>query len=91
MNIFIQNSPTNSIDNEPWPSVNKDHLVQSMQTIVIQVNGKVRDNIKIKNNSPQEIIEEKAFASEKVLRFIDEKTKVKKVIFIKNKILNIVV
>ena len=89
---YIYTELTNQcIDSEAWPSVNKDHLVQSMQTIVIQVNGKVRDNIKIKNNSPQEIIEEKAFASEKVLRFIDEKTKVKKVIFIKNKILNIVV
>ena len=29
------------------------------------------------NNAPQEIIEEKAFASEKVLRFIEERTKVK--------------
>jgi len=80
-----------SIDNEPWPSVNMDDLVQSTQTIVIQVNGKVRDNIEIENNAPQEIIEEKAFASEKVLRFVEERGKVKKIIFIKNKILNIVV
>ena len=88
--IFIKLTE-HSIYNEPWPSVNKDDLVQSTQTIVIQVNGKVRDNIEIENNAPQEIIEEKAFASEKVLRFIEEKTNVKKVIFIKNKILNIVV
>ena len=88
--IFIKLTD-HSIDNEPWPSVNKDDLVQSTQTIVIQVNGKVRDNIEIENNAPQEIIEEKAFASEKVLRFVEERTKVKKVIFIKNKILNIVV
>ena len=79
------------IDNEHWPAVNKNDLIQSTQTIVIQVNGKVRDNIEIENNAPQEIIEEKAFASEKVLRFVEERTKVKKVIFIKNKILNIVV
>ena len=80
-----------SIDKESWPTLNKDALVQSAQTIVIQVNGKVRDNIEVDNNAPQEIIEEKAFASEKVLRFVGERSKVKKVIFIKNKILNIVV
>ena len=79
------------IDKESWPTLNKDALVQSAQTIVIQVNGKVRDNIEVDNNASQEIIEEKAFASEKVLRFVEEKTNVKKVIFIKNKILNIVV
>ena len=62
-----------------------------MQNIVIQVNGKVRDNIEIENNASQETIEEKAFTSEKVLRFVNDKTKVKKIIFIKNKILNIVV
>ena len=72
-------------------SANKDDLIQSTQTIVIQVNGKVRDNIEIDNNAPQEIIEEKAFASEKVLRFVEERSNVKKIIFIKNKILNIVV
>ncbi|AKO64126.1 leucine--tRNA ligase [Methylophilales bacterium MBRSG12] len=88
--IFIKLTE-HRIDNEPWPSVNKDDLVQSTKTIVIQVNGKVRDNIEIENNAPQEIIEEKAFASEKVLRFVEERTNVKKVIFIKNKILNIVV
>jgi leucyl-tRNA synthetase len=55
------------------------------------VNGKVRDNVEVDNNAPQESIEEKAFASEKVLRFVGERSKVKKVIFIKNKILNIVI
>jgi leucyl-tRNA synthetase len=79
------------IDKESWPTLNKDALVQSAQTIVIQVNGKVRDNVEVDNNAPQEIIEEKAFASEKVLRFVGERSKVKKVIFIKNKILNIVI
>ena len=71
--------------------MNKNDLIQSTQTIVIQVNGKVRDNIENENNTPQEIIEEKAFASEKVLRFVGERTQGKKVMFIKNKILNMVV
>ena len=79
------------IKKENWPKVDKQALQRKKQTVVIQVNGKVRENLEIDTDTPQSIIEEKAFASEKVLRFINNKNEVKKIIFIKNKILNIVI
>jgi leucyl-tRNA synthetase len=74
-----------------WPKVDSSKLEKKNQTIVIQVNGKVRDNIEMPSNSDQDKIEEKAFMSEKVLRFVGKRANVKKIIFIKNKILNIVI
>ena len=86
--LSIQNIMVSS---ERQTTVDKQALIRKKQTIVIQINGKVRDNLEIDTDTPQSIIEEKAFESEKVLRFINNKNEVKKIIFIKNKILNIVI
>ena len=89
---YLYESLTNqNLNKKKWPEVDKKSLKTKKQIIVVQVNGKVRDNIECDSDESQSSIEEKAFSSEKVLKFIDDKKMIKKIIFIKNKILNIVI
>ena len=74
----------------PWPSYRKDVLVKEELTIVIQVNGKLRSRFTVGMDSTDEIVKELALQDEKVRKFIGEKP-VKKVIIVKNKLVNIVI
>jgi leucyl-tRNA synthetase len=89
---YLYESLTNqNLNKKKWPEVDKKSLKTKKQIIVVQVNGKVRDNIECDSDESQSSIEEKVFLSEKVLKFIGDKKMIKKIIFIKNKILNIVI
>ncbi|MBK1644208.1 leucine--tRNA ligase [Thiocapsa imhoffii] len=72
-----------------WPQVDETALRQSMLDYVVQVNGKVRDTIKVDAAAERAEIEAAALASEKVRRFIAE-AEVRKVILVPNKLVNIV-
>jgi len=81
---------TQSIHQQSWPELNTAYLAEDTVTIVIQVNGKVRDNITVPINSKQEEIEALVFASEKIQKFAPREQIIKK-IYIPNKLLSIVV
>ena len=69
----------------------KSLLIDSTIQFVIQVNGKMRETISIsqEDGENQEAVESLARASEKVQKFFV--TPPKKVIFVKNKLINFVV
>ncbi len=78
-----------SIHLSRWP---KAEAVEDEEVIIpVQVNGKVRDTIKIKVSkiNDQKYVEEIALKSEKVKKYLKEKPK--KVIYIKGKIVNFIV
>ncbi len=81
-----------SIHLHPWPSYDPAMLVEDTVTIVVQVNGKVRDIISVKReaSSVKEKVEEEAKNSEKVQKYIAGKT-IRKAIFVPGKLLNFVV
>ncbi|HSO81413.1 leucine--tRNA ligase [Thiocapsa sp.] len=72
-----------------WPEVDADALVQSTIDYVVQVNGKLRDTVKVPADADRATIEAAALASENARRFIGEAT-VRKVIVVPNKLVNIV-
>ncbi len=74
---------------EPWPSYNLDLTIDPEIEIVIQINGKIRDKITIPAESDETAIQEIALESESVQAFLTGKT-VRKVIVIKNRLVNIV-
>ena len=57
--------------------------------IGVQVNGKLRDTIKVKRDCPNDVAKSLALASAAVQRFLDGKTP-KKVIVVQNRIINVV-
>jgi leucyl-tRNA synthetase len=74
----------------PWPKFNPALLVESEMEVPVQVNGKLRDVIKVPANADNAALEAAARASEKVQSFITGKT-VKKVIVVPKKLVNLIV
>jgi len=79
-----------SIFLEKWPQYDKKLIKEKITTLIIQVNGRVRDRIEVKAGISEKEAKELTLAREKVKKHILNK-KVKKVIFIKGKLINIVV
>ena len=74
---------------EPWPTFDESKIVKNTVTIAIMVNGKLRATIDVNVDSSEELVKEEAFKIEKLKPHLEGKT-IKKIIFVKNKILNIV-
>lgn len=73
-----------------WPSVDAAALKESSITIVLQVNGKVRDTIEVKKDIAKADLEQLALDNEAVKRFTAEGT-VRKLIVVPGRLVNIVV
>jgi leucyl-tRNA synthetase len=78
-----------SIHMQKWPTYDEEKIQNEEIEIVVQINGKLRDTIKIHSDADQREVEEKARESQKVLKYLAKKPK--KVIFVKGKIINFVV
>jgi leucyl-tRNA synthetase len=83
-------TPHSAIAYAPWPKFDAALLVESEIEIPVQVNGKLRDVIKIPVDADNAAIEAAAIASEKVQQFIAGKT-IKKVIIVPKRMVNIAV
>jgi leucyl-tRNA synthetase len=79
-----------SLANTPWPEFREDALVADTVTMVAQVNGKLRGKFTVDADADDTVAREKALADDNVQRFIDGKT-IKKIVVVKNKLVNIVV
>ena len=80
----------NTISYESWPEYDEEKTIDDELEIGVQVNGKVRDTIKINVDENKESVEKKALASDKIKKYTEGKTVVK-VIVVPNRIVNIVV
>lgn len=81
---------TETITYEPWPMFVEKFCIDSTCTIVVQVNGKIRDKFEAAVDEERAGLEAKALQTEGARRFIGDKA-VKKIICIPNKLVNIVV
>mmetsp|Transcript_5039 Transcript_5039/g.2811 ORF Transcript_5039/g.2811 Transcript_5039/m.2811 type:complete len:867 (-) Transcript_5039:1058-3658(-) len=79
-----------SIQKASWPKFKEDALVKDEIQIVIQVNGKIRSRFNAEANIDEKTLKETALLDKHVKKFIDAKN-IKKIIIVKNKLVNIVV
>ena len=79
-----------SIHLQPWPSFDQDLARPEVITLVVQVNGKVRDRLTVPADMSLEEMEQRALACENAQRFMGD-GQVKKVIVVPGKLVNIVV
>lgn len=77
------------IDFEPWPTYDESKIVLSNVQVAVSVNGKLRATMEIAKDMDDEEAKKLAFELEAVKRHIEGK-EIKKVIVVKNKIINIV-
>jgi len=79
-----------SIFLEKWPQYDSKLIRQNTFDLVIQINGKLRDRVKAEISITQQQAEKLARASKKIQQFLIDK-QIKKVIFVKDKLINLVV
>ena len=77
-------------DNHEWPNVESSLLKKKKYDIVVQINGKKRDLITFSKELDEKQILEKIMKSEKSSKYLI-KEKIKKTIYIKNKLINIII
>ena len=90
--VGTQNDKKRSVHLQPWPTYNPKFLEEDEVTIVVQVNGKVRETIKVESGKlkVESYVEELARKSEKVRKYLEGKS-IKKVVYVEGKIINFVV
>lgn len=81
---------TSTITYEEFPKYDEEKLQDDFKIIGVQINGKLRSTVEIFINETEEEIFNKVFEDSKIKSYIDGKDIIKK-IYIKNKIVNIVV
>jgi leucyl-tRNA synthetase len=75
---------------QKWPKYDPKLIEDKIVLLIVQVNGKVRDKIEIKSGLNQKEVEKVVMKSEKIIALIG-KSEVKKIVFIPNKLINIVI
>ncbi len=76
--------------NKEWPSFDESALVLDEVEVVVQINGKLKDRLKLPNDSSKEVTEEAARNQDKIKEELEGKELIK-LIFVPNKIINFVV
>ena len=72
-----------------WPRYDDKKFLEKM-SIAIQINGKTRDVLKLNKDTSEEEVNKMIFLSSKARKYLENK-KIKKTIFVKNKILNYII
>ncbi len=88
--LWAQLGKPYSIHQQDWPQVDEDATIEEMFTLVIQVNGKVRDKVRVSVGIGEEKAKEIALASEHVQKYLGGKQP-RKVICVPGRLVNIVV
>ncbi|MEK9180124.1 MAG: class I tRNA ligase family protein [Patescibacteria group bacterium] len=86
------------LDFEKWPEYDEKLIQEEKITLVVQVNGKVRDTFEVDANITEEDAKNIALRSEKVQRYLEGKSPngstpltIKKVVYVRGKLVNIVI
>ena len=73
-----------------WPEINKQFLNNKINNIVIQVNGKKRDVMTLNSDVKEADLINKIKNNEKLKNFVNGK-KIKKTIYVQNKLINLII
>ncbi|MFA6999925.1 MAG: class I tRNA ligase family protein [Candidatus Paceibacterota bacterium] len=79
-----------SIHLSSWPKWDKKKILDQMIRIAVQVNGKVRGEINVENDAEEEAVKNLALKDKSIISWIEGK-EIKRVIYVKGRIVNIVV
>jgi leucyl-tRNA synthetase len=88
--LWRELKPGTELLDQPWPQADSAALAQDEIELVVQVNGKLRGQIRVTIDTKREVIERMVLENSQVQKFIAGKT-VKKVILVPGRLVNIVV
>ena len=81
---------TRAAVDEPWPRVDESALVRDTIEVVVQVNGKLRGRVAVAAEADEAVVREAALADSNVQRYIEGRP-VRKFIYVRGKLANVVV
>jgi len=87
--VFLKSKK--SIQLEKWPEYKEEMLIEKTVSIVVQINGKLRDVIEVIKDISQEEVTKIALNLPKIQNHLANGIPIKKVIFIPNKTINFVI
>ncbi len=79
-----------SIHNQQFPDWNESLIEDDSVTLIVQINGKLRDTVQVSTGLTKEQAQEVAVSSNKIQAYIQEAF-IKKVIYVPDRLINIVV
>jgi leucyl-tRNA synthetase len=89
--LWEQINPKMVLDEQNWPEVDTKALIKKDINLVIQVNGKLRANMIVSTDDSEEKIKKDALLFEGISKYVPNNSKVKKIIYIKDRLINIVI
>ncbi len=87
--LWSRTGHSDSVHQQLWPTFDPAMTVDDMITIVVQVNGKVRDTLQLPADVTEAQVREHALASAKVAAALDGR-EVRKLIYVPGKLANVV-
>ncbi len=88
--LWIMLGNEGSVLDASWPAVEEKYLVETSKTYPVAINGKTRHEMTLALDATQQEVEQKVLADDMVKKWLDGKTP-KKIIYVKNKMINVVV
>lgn len=87
---FAGKGKLESIHSQSWPTYDEKLAKSQTVTIVVQVDGKVRDKLLVEAGTGQSVVEKLAMQSERVTKYLGN-GKPQKLIFVPDRLINLVV
>jgi leucyl-tRNA synthetase len=87
--LWVRTDHPYSIHRQPWPTWDEELAKEESITLVIQVNGKLRDRVAVPAAIPEEEARKLALESEKVRAHIGHQN-VRRVVYVPGRLVNIV-
>ena len=88
--LWARTGHSYTIHNQPWPEYDHELAEEEEVTLVIQVNGRIRDKLLVPSTISETEAKELALSRERVKVYIDGK-KIKRMIYVPKRVVNIVV
>jgi leucyl-tRNA synthetase len=88
--LWERTGHTYSIHNQPWPKWDEELAKEDEVTLVIQVNGKVRDRVTVPLSITEAEATELALGREKIKAYVKDNN-IAKIIYVPQRLVNIVV
>lgn len=88
--LWHRTGNTASIHRSPWPRAEPRYLKIERQTLIVQVNGKVRDRVEVEAGAADATVREIVLARERVRHWVGSKP-VRKFIYVPDRIVNVVI
>lgn len=79
-----------TVNDARWPEYNEEYMKENTVNYAVSFNGKARFNIQVAAGTPQAEIEQMALNDASATKWLEGKT-IRKIIFVPNKIVNIVI